>query len=107
MAWFDDVAVPIDRLDAFWVALTDALRLEGSVYVIDSAHDPTSTAVNHLLPDAVARVATQKLDDGSTYRIVKHFWAPSRLTQALANIGWRANLRQTRRYFIYGAAVRE
>ena len=96
--------VPQDRFDAFWEVLADALAPGGAVYLIDSAHDPTSTAVNHVLPKADAEIATRKLDDGSTYHIVKRFWTPQRLMEALAKRGWSARITQTPRYFIHGAA---
>ena len=99
--------VPMDRFDAFWAMLGDALAPGGAVYVIDSAHDPTSTAVNHELPKKDTGVVTRKLDDGSTYRIVKHFWTPPRLVDALAKRGWIANIGQTPRYFIHGVARRD
>ena len=96
--------VPADRFAAFWATLRDALAPGASVYLIDSAHDPTSTAVDHVLPEAGTEIATRKLDDGSTYRIVKKFWTPQRLTDALAELGWRAKLQQTPRYFLHGSA---
>ncbi len=95
--------VPMDRFDAFWSTLADALSPDGAVYLIDSAYDATSTAVDHVLPKADTGIVTRKLDDGSTYRIVKHFWTPQRLTEALAQRGWRGSIAQTPRYFIHGA----
>lgn len=96
--------VPADRFDAFWATLRDALAPGGAVYLIDSAHDPTSTAVNHVLPEDGSEVATRKLDDGSTWRIVKRFWTPARLRDALKKSGWDADIVQTPRYFIHGSA---
>jgi len=96
--------VPSDRFDAFWSTLRDSLAPGGTVYLIDSAHDPTSTAVNHVLPEAGSEVATRKLDNGSTYRIVKRFWTSQRLHDALDKLGWSADLTQTPRYFIHGTA---
>ncbi len=97
--------VPMDRFDAFWATLTDALAPGATVYLIDSAYDATSTAVNHVLPKPDTGVVTRKLDDGSTYRVVKHFWTPRRLTDALAQRGWNADIAQTSRYFIHGATT--
>lgn len=94
--------VPVDRFDAFWSTLREALAPGAAVYLIDSAHDPTSTAVDHVLTGT--GVVTRKLDDGSTYRIVKHFWTPGRLADALARLGFRASIAQTPRYFIHGEA---
>lgn len=94
--------VPVARFDAFWSTLRGALAPGGAVYLIDSAHDPTSTAVDHVLPQADTGVVTRKLDDGSTFHIVKHFWTPQRLADALAPLGWHARLTQTPRYFVHG-----
>ncbi len=98
--------VPMQRFDAFWSMLAHALAPGASVYLIDSAHDATSTAVDHVLPKADAGIVTRKLNDGSTYRVVKHFWTPQRLAEALATAGWKAEFTQTPRYFIHGTATR-
>lgn len=97
--------VPMTRFDAFWSMLGDALAPGGAIYLIDSAHDPTSTAVNHVLPATDTGMVTRKLDDGSTYHIVKHFWTPPRLTDALAKRGWSAQIIKTPRYFIHGVVT--
>jgi demethylmenaquinone methyltransferase/2-methoxy-6-polyprenyl-1,4-benzoquinol methylase len=44
--------VPQQRFDAFWSMVKNALAPGGAAYVIDSAHDPTSTARDHTTPDA-------------------------------------------------------
>jgi demethylmenaquinone methyltransferase/2-methoxy-6-polyprenyl-1,4-benzoquinol methylase len=95
--------VPKSRFAAFFATLRDALAPGGAVYVIDSAHDPTSTATNHPAPSADADVATRKLDDGSTWQVVKVFWTPAGLDAALAAIGWRSAMTQTPRYFVLGS----
>jgi ubiquinone/menaquinone biosynthesis C-methylase UbiE len=98
--------VPMDRFDAFWEMVAEALAPGGAVYLIDSAHDATSTAVDHVLPKADIGIVTRKLEDGSTYRIVKHFWTPDRLTDALAKRGWITDIGQTPRYFVHGVVRR-
>ncbi|MEP7063214.1 MAG: methyltransferase domain-containing protein [Betaproteobacteria bacterium] len=98
--------VPMDRFDAFWETVAEAVAPGGAVYLIDSAHDATSTAVDHVLPKADAGIVTRMLENGSTYRIVKHFWTPQRLTQALAKLGWTADIGQTPRYFVHGVVRR-
>jgi demethylmenaquinone methyltransferase/2-methoxy-6-polyprenyl-1,4-benzoquinol methylase len=95
--------VPKARFASFFATLRDALAPGGAVYVIDSAHDPTSTAVDHVLPKGGREVATRKLDDGSTWRVVKVFWTPAGLDAALAAIGWQGAMTQTPRYFVCGS----
>jgi demethylmenaquinone methyltransferase/2-methoxy-6-polyprenyl-1,4-benzoquinol methylase len=95
--------VPHARFERFWSMVRRALAPGGVAYVIDSAHDPTSTAVDHPPPDRQSGVVTRRLDDGREFRIVKVFWTPEALTARLGASGFVADLRQTPRYFIYGS----
>jgi demethylmenaquinone methyltransferase/2-methoxy-6-polyprenyl-1,4-benzoquinol methylase len=97
--------VPHARFDALWSMVRRALAPGGYAYVIDSAHDPTSTAVDHPPPDRQAGVVTRKLDDGREYRIVKVFWTPEALAARLAASGFSADLHATARYFVYGSVI--
>ena len=97
--------VPHARFDAFWAMVRRALAPGGFAYVLDSAHDPTSTAANHPTPDRDAGIVTRLLDDGRTFRIVKVFWEPAKLTARLAGCGFAADISATPRYFIFGTAT--
>jgi demethylmenaquinone methyltransferase/2-methoxy-6-polyprenyl-1,4-benzoquinol methylase len=99
--------VPEERFASFWAMVAAALNPGGAVYLIDSAFDPTSTARDHVLPGPDAGVVGRKLNDGREFRIVKVFHEPTALVAKLAPLGWRAELRQTTRYFIYGEAIAE
>jgi demethylmenaquinone methyltransferase/2-methoxy-6-polyprenyl-1,4-benzoquinol methylase len=99
--------VPEERFAPFWELVAACLVLGGAAYLVDSAFDPTSTAKDHVLPGREAGVVTRKLNDGREFRIVKVFHEPSALGAKLEPLGWRAELDQTARYFIYGEAVRE
>jgi len=96
--------VPDARFDALWRMVRNALRPGGHAYVIDSAHDPTSTARDHPWPDATAGVVTRRLNDGRTFRVVKVFHEPAALNARLAGLGFDATIGRTPRYFIHGAA---
>lgn len=96
--------VPHARFDAFWAMVRDALGPGGFAYVVDSAHDPTSTATNHPTPDRDAGIVTRKLDDGREFRIVKVFWEPALLADRLRGLGLDADIGATTRYFILGSA---
>ncbi|HEX6136859.1 MAG TPA: class I SAM-dependent methyltransferase, partial [Casimicrobiaceae bacterium] len=96
--------VPHARFDAFWSMVRRALAPGGLAYVVDSAHDPTSTAANHPTPDRHAGVVTRRLDDGREFRIVKVFWEPRALADRLHACGFAADIAATERYFIYGSA---
>jgi SAM-dependent methyltransferase len=94
--------VPHVRFAPFWSMVRRALAPGGFAYVLDSAHDPTSTAANHPTPDRRAGIVTRKLDDGREFRIVKVFWTPEELASRLAGIGFDARIAATPRYFIFG-----
>jgi len=94
--------VPPRRFASFWMMVRRALAPGGFAYVVDSAHDPTSTAANHPTPDRDAGIATRKLDDGREFRIVKVFHEPAPLAANLEALGFTARVAKTPRYFIYG-----
>jgi demethylmenaquinone methyltransferase/2-methoxy-6-polyprenyl-1,4-benzoquinol methylase len=96
--------VPRARFASFWSMVRRALAPGGFAYVVDSAHDPTSTAIDHPAPDRQAGVVTRRLDDGREFRVVKVFWTPELLTERLRAIGFAADVAQTARYFVYGSA---
>jgi demethylmenaquinone methyltransferase/2-methoxy-6-polyprenyl-1,4-benzoquinol methylase len=96
--------VPHARFDAFWAMVRDALAPGGIAYVVDSAHDPTSHAVDHPAPDRHAGIVTRRLDDGREFRIVKVFWEPATLTARLRQSGFASTIAATPRYFVYGEA---
>lgn len=97
--------VPDERFAAFWTLVAAALAPGGAAYLIDSAFDPTSTAKDHVLPGREAGVVTRKLNDGREFLIVKVFYDPAALAAKLEALEFRANLKQTERYFIYGEAA--
>jgi demethylmenaquinone methyltransferase/2-methoxy-6-polyprenyl-1,4-benzoquinol methylase len=98
--------VPDARFDAFWERVADALAPGGVAYVIDSAHEPTSTARDHPVPSPDSGVVLRKLDDGRAFRIVKVFREPQALAARLAPLGWRCAFERTPRYFVHGTAQR-
>lgn len=95
--------VPHARFTAFWSMVRRALAPGGFAYLVDSAHDPTSTAANHPTPDRHAGIVTRRLDDGREFRIVKVFWEPDRLAARLDESGFDADVAATPRYFIFGS----
>ena len=97
--------VPEDRFDAFWSTVAKALKPGGRAYLVDSLPDLTSTANNHRMPDAEG-VQERKLNDGSSYRIVKCFREPGPLADRLASLGWVPSIAGTAHYFVHGSAVR-
>ena len=97
--------VPHARFAAFWAMVRRALAPGGFALFVDSAHDPTSHAVDHPTPDRFAGIVTRRLDDGREFRIVKVFWEPGALAARLRECGFDADIGATKRYFIHGKAT--
>jgi len=98
--------VPQARFDGFWDGVARMLAPGGTAYVIDSAHEPTSTARDHPEPSRDSGVVLRKLDDGRAFHVVKVFWEPDALCARLAPLGWRCSFARTPRYFVHGTARR-
>lgn len=94
--------VPSSRFERFWGFIERALRPNGRVFLVDNLREPTSTAVDHALRNT--GVVRRRLNDGREFDIVKEFYEPRQLELRLAEIGWRANLRSSGTYFVYGTA---
>jgi demethylmenaquinone methyltransferase/2-methoxy-6-polyprenyl-1,4-benzoquinol methylase len=99
--------VPHARFDAFFDTVAAALAPGGTAYVIDSAHEPTSTARDHPEPSRDSGVVLRKLDDGRQFRIVKVFWEPQALAARVRGLGWNSALARTPRYFVHGRLWRD
>ena len=98
--------VPAQRFADFWQMVDKALAPDGRVFFIDSRHVASSTAADHQLEPAAAQVQERRLNDGRSYQIVKIFYEPAELQQALAALGWRVDVARTETYFIYGQGAR-
>jgi 2-polyprenyl-3-methyl-5-hydroxy-6-metoxy-1,4-benzoquinol methylase len=96
--------VPPERFEDFWDTVRQSLKPGGRVFFIDSSYAPEATARDHTLnsPDAVS--VTRRLDDGRTFDIVKVFYEPEQLEVRLRALGWKASVRQTETFFLYGRA---
>lgn len=95
--------VPPEKLDEFLAKVYRALRPGGSVFMIDSRRNATSTARNHLLPRDSNRL-TRKLNDGRAFNIVKVFYGRDHLRTALSKAGFTPEVQITPHYFIYAYA---
>jgi len=97
--------VPPERFDRFWHRLGTCLRRHGRVVFVDSLREPSSTAIDHHLPDH-SSVLQRRLNDGREFEIVKVFYDPLALERRLAAAGWSGAVRSTPSYFLYGAMER-
>jgi hypothetical protein len=50
-------------------------------------------------------VQARDLKDGRRYRVVKLYYVPDALSERLTALGWRADVRRTSSYLIYGSAT--
>jgi ubiquinone/menaquinone biosynthesis C-methylase UbiE len=98
--------VPPEHFEAFWSMVRRALRPGGRFFLIDSRHEPSSTAVNHTLPDPSATTVTRKLNDGREFEICKVFYEPATLRARLSGLGWRVEVSQTPTYFLHASGQR-
>jgi len=99
--------VPPERLESFLAAVNRATKPGGRIFLIDSRPDETSTAKDNPLREDERIYRTRKLNDGSTYTIVKVFYEPDELSAALTYAGFAPNVGTTEHYFIYASAVKE
>ena len=95
--------VPPERFTEFWELVRACLAPKGRVFFVDSRREPTSTAVDHRLPEPEATVLCRRLNDGREFRIYKVFHDPEMLTAHLLELGWHFNIQQTPHYFLFGS----
>ncbi len=99
--------VPADRLDGFSGRRQRAVKPGGHVFLIDSRHEPTSTAKDSPLRDDEHIFRTRKLNDGSEFKVVKVFYEPDDLRHHLSRAGFGADVQTTDHYFIYASGIKE
>ena len=96
--------VPRDRLDGFLGVVRRWLRPGGTFAFIDSLLDPQSSAADH--PPPADDVSVRRLDDGREFTIVKVYYAPAELEDALRRAGFEtASVVTTGRFFLLGSAT--
>lgn len=83
--------VPPARFAAFWTGLAGMLNPHGKAIFIDDA--PAIAAYEEGVADGPVPTVLRRLDDGSSYRIVKVFRDPATLTDDLSALGWTAQVR--------------
>jgi len=93
--------VPAARFNRFWELVDNALTPDGTVFFIDSAYTPNSTARDHELGTRSDGTETRRLNDGSEYTVVKIFYEPAALQRRVATLGWRGTVQTSGEFFIY------
>jgi hypothetical protein len=93
--------VPRERLDEFLRLARSWLHPGGTLAFIDSLPDPQSGATDH--PRATDDASVRRLADGREFRIVKIFYTPDELTDALRAAGFASSeVTTTGRFFVLG-----
>jgi demethylmenaquinone methyltransferase/2-methoxy-6-polyprenyl-1,4-benzoquinol methylase len=91
--------VPAREFDAFWHRLKKAAGRTGTIFFVDSG-SPQGTAGE---PEFLSEeVTARRLNDGTTFRIVKIFYDAAELAERLATLGWDCEIRTTPNFFLYG-----
>lgn len=99
--------VPGERMASFWAKVHRALAPGGRVYLIDSARSERASARDHDLQEPQEEVMLRRLADGREFQIVKHWFELQALQRRLAELGWRAAVKSTDEFFLYGCATPE
>jgi SAM-dependent methyltransferase len=95
--------VPPDRLADFLALGRRWLKPGGLIAFIDSLPDPASGAADH--PEPAQDRAVRRLDDGREFTIVKVYYTPDQLADALSTAGFDGiEITTTGRFFVLGSA---
>ena len=99
--------VPRSRFGAFWSTVRTCLTDGGRVFLIDNRDDPTPgrPVKDPYVERYEQDLHLRRLNDGSTYRVVKVMYEPDELATLLRSEGWNAALDGTR-WFIFGSVRR-
>jgi demethylmenaquinone methyltransferase/2-methoxy-6-polyprenyl-1,4-benzoquinol methylase len=96
--------VPRNRVASFWGTVRACLKPDGRVFLIDNRHDPTLGTQDPYVLEYRSDEHLREVGDGRRFRVVKVMYEPDELAAGLAELGWDADIKQTR-WFVYGSAV--
>ena len=91
--------VPLERFEGFWALVEECLVPAGRVFFVDDAYRTPDEGDE----EAVVR---RRLDDGSSYRVVKVPHTAPGLERRLRELGWAIAVTQTSGPFYWGAGGR-
>jgi demethylmenaquinone methyltransferase/2-methoxy-6-polyprenyl-1,4-benzoquinol methylase len=98
--------VPLELLDGFLARVSQMLKPGGKLFFIDGRREPTSTALNHILPAEDSQTMTRKLNDGQAFTIVKNFHDPIELAARCTHAGLNVHVQETATYFLFGMGTK-
>ena len=103
--------VPPEKFEAFFELLAASLNEGGKIFLMDSRAKSKSDAGLLVHSDGKYQtrsnddvVMQRTLKDGRDFNIVKIYYSPEVLNQNLASLGWKANIQETERFFVFGSA---
>lgn len=100
-AWLSHV--PASRFGQFWQLLGNLLATGGRVLFIDEHIDERGKEAYVAGRDEVVE---RRLEDGSTFRVIKNFVDPAELEARLRRLGWECVIRRDGSDWVYGEARR-
>ena len=96
--------IPPERFAAFWRRLASWLRPGGAVFLVDDAAGPERPYSGDVVEGGLSFAHRRRLPGDRKYTIVKVFYGPEELAEALDAAGWDADLRGTGVHLLYGTA---
>jgi hypothetical protein len=94
--------VPAERFESFWSFVADCLEPSGRVFFADDA----CRTPDELVEGPSSSTIRRRLDDGTSYRLVKVPHMPADLEERLRRIGWNIKVTATAGPFYWGAGTR-
>ena len=96
--------VPLARFAAFWSLVGAALASGGRVCFLDDTS--RERAGERFVADQATPAVWRRLRDGSEHRVIKVYYSPAALAARLAELGWSAEIHETRTPLLVGTARR-
>lgn len=94
--------VPLERFASFWSLIAECLKEDGRVFFADDAY----RTPDELVEGPASSTIRRRLDDGTSYRLVKVPHTPPDLEQRLRQLGWNIKVTATSGPFYWGAGSR-
>lgn len=94
--------VPPERFEAFWSFVAECLKRDGRVFFVDDGY----RTPDELVEGTASTTIRRRLNDGSSFRIVKVPYQPADLEERLRRIGWSIDVTSTAGPFYWGAGGR-
>jgi SAM-dependent methyltransferase len=96
--------IPPDRWAGYWSRLASWLEPGGSFFLVDDLAGPGRPYSGEAVDDGLAFAHRRRLADGRAFTIVKRFWEPDELTEALRDLDWEAELHTSGEHLLFGIA---